>query len=287
MNIAVLADTHGRILLAFKVVERWQRETGETIDLILQCGDMGIYPDVSKLDRATIRHAESDETELGFSKYFVERNDEAEKVLSQVSCNLLCVRGNHEDQEFLDDLESQAIGSSFPCDCYDRVHVLKTGMLHNVSVGDDRLQLLGIGRVGPPAGESDVEKLKYIQPPEQRRLKDFSDDRLDILVTHDARRDFIRPGIGMQEITRVLEDHTPAYHFFGHTGEPFQRRIDANGTTVASKLSDFEWDEEDPSRPLKEGCLGILRWADPSNHTFEVVNAPWLKEYTMHTWQYV
>jgi hypothetical protein len=35
MNIAVLADVHGRILLAFKIIERYQQETGERIDLIL------------------------------------------------------------------------------------------------------------------------------------------------------------------------------------------------------------------------------------------------------------
>ncbi len=118
MNIAVLADTHGRILLAFKIVDRYQRETGKKIDLILQCGDMGIFPDVEKIDKATRRHAETDETELGFAQYFVEHTDEAESVLAQVDCDLLCVRGNHEDQEFLDDLEARSDNSSFPCDYY-------------------------------------------------------------------------------------------------------------------------------------------------------------------------
>lgn len=41
MNIAVFADVHGRILLAFKLCARWEKETGEQIDLILQAGDMG------------------------------------------------------------------------------------------------------------------------------------------------------------------------------------------------------------------------------------------------------
>ena len=51
MRIAVFADVHGRILLAFKLVARYQRETGEHIDLILQCGDMGIFPDIATLDK--------------------------------------------------------------------------------------------------------------------------------------------------------------------------------------------------------------------------------------------
>ena len=42
MNIAILADVHGRLLLAFKLVERYQRETGEQIDLILQACESSI-----------------------------------------------------------------------------------------------------------------------------------------------------------------------------------------------------------------------------------------------------
>ena len=70
MNIAILADVHGRILLAFKIVERYQRETGEQIDLILQCGDVGIFPQVDRLAKATRRIAEQDPTELGFAEHF-------------------------------------------------------------------------------------------------------------------------------------------------------------------------------------------------------------------------
>ncbi len=80
---------------------------------------------------------------------------------------------------------------------------------------------------------------------------------------------------------------TPHVHFFGHTGQPFQRRTDENGVTVCSKLSDFEWEESDRGGRLKEGCLGVLRWQDSNQHRFDVVNAPWIKEYTPHTWRYL
>ncbi len=86
MNVAVFADVHGRILLAFKVVERYQRETGIQIDLILQCGDVGIFPDVHRLDKATLRHADEDDSELGFSQHFLYPNREADQVLSNLTC---------------------------------------------------------------------------------------------------------------------------------------------------------------------------------------------------------
>ena len=42
MRIAIFSDVHGRILLAFKLVLRYQIETGNKINYILQCGDAGI-----------------------------------------------------------------------------------------------------------------------------------------------------------------------------------------------------------------------------------------------------
>ena len=44
MNIAVFADVHGRILLTFMLCARWEQETGQRIDLILQAGDLGSFP---------------------------------------------------------------------------------------------------------------------------------------------------------------------------------------------------------------------------------------------------
>ncbi len=287
MIIAVLADLHGRLLLAFKILDRYQRETGERIDLILQCGDVGIFPDVARLDKATKRIAESDPTELGFAAFFVSPMAEAEEVLDRVSCDMICVRGNHEDHEYLDHLEEESDGPVFSVDCYRRIWCMKTGLVHEIRRGDTLLRLLGIGRVGAPAGEKQPFCEKYIQTYEQDRISRMNGNIFDVLVTHDARRDFIRPGIGMMEISAVLDRQAPSYHFFGHTGQPFEKSFDKNGVTACSKLSDFEWEESDRGGHLKEGCLGILRWKDEADHEFEVFDAPWLKEYTPHTWPYL
>ncbi|MHB0958161.1 MAG: metallophosphoesterase [Pirellulaceae bacterium] len=287
MNIAIFADVHGRILLAFKVVERYQRETGETIDVILQCGDVGIFPDVAALDKATHRIAEHDVSELGFAMHFTTPNPEAEAVLDQLSCMMICVRGNHEDHRYLDGLENQSDAAIFPVDCYHRVWCLKTGLIHRFCAPDAEISLLGIGRVGAPDTEPNPFLNKYIQQHEQDRLAEVADLPFDVLLTHDGRRDFVRHGIGMREIGMILDRQAPAYHFFGHTGQPFQRRTDENGVTVCSKLSDFEWEESDRGGRLKEGCLGVLRWQDANHHRFDVVDAPWIREYTPHTWLYL
>ncbi len=287
MNVAIFADVHGRILLALKIIERYEQEMGERIDLILQCGDMGIFPDLSRLDKATRRIAELDATELGFAEYFTQPRAEAEAVLENLACDMICVRGNHEDHQYLDGLEQQSETAVFPIDCYSRLWCLKTGFRHRVKVSGGELNLLGIGRVGAPDTEGEPYLDKYIQRSEQDRLNQLVGKPFDVLLTHDVRRDFICPGIGMREISMVLDRHAPAYHFFGHTGRPFEKSIDANGRTICSKLSDFEWDETDRGGRLNDGCLGILRWQDAASHQFHVVDAPWIKEYTPHTWKYL
>ena len=61
-NYLVFGDLHGRILPAFKLASVWAREHATPIDGIIQVGDLGYFPDLSRLDKATQRHAEKDPT---------------------------------------------------------------------------------------------------------------------------------------------------------------------------------------------------------------------------------
>jgi hypothetical protein len=287
VNIAVFADVHGRILLAFKLVERYQRETGETIDLILQCGDLGIFPDPSRLDKATLRHAMEDATELGFLGDFVEPKAEVEAVLSRVSSPLLCVRGNHEDHEFLDRLEAATAEPIFPVDPYRRILVLKTGVPYSFVVATARLDLLGIGRIGALGEEGKKDRARYIQDHERQRLLACAKEPVDVLLTHDAAKNFVTRGFGMDEIREFLDARAPVYHFYGHTGKPLDRRRDKNRVSWSVKFSDFEWDERDRGGRLKDGCMGVLHWQSQEKHRLEILHAPWLKEYTRNSWRHL
>lgn len=287
MNIAVFADVHGRILLAFKLVDRYQRETGKQIDLILQCGDMGIFPDMDRLDKGTERSAETDETELGFVDHFVVRSSEVEEILDKTSCPLVCVRGNHEDHQHLDTLEAKHRGPAFPVDCYGRCFVLKTGVLYTPRSENGAINIVGIGRIGPRPKIANPTKPIYIQPHESQRVRDLPNMPIDILLTHDARPGFGKDGAGMQEIGETLDRFAPTYHFHGHTGRPCERRIDANGKTRCCKLADLEWDPKSRSRSLAPCSFGILRWEDREHHSFEIVADRWLKQYTADTWRFL
>ncbi len=90
----------------------------------------------------------------------------------------------------------------------------------------------------------------------------------------------------MIEIRDVLDGYRPAYHFYGHTEELCYQRRDTNGATLACKLSDLTWDDGRGGL-VQAGSMAILTWHNLQEHSLEVVDEPWLKEYGKHTWQYV
>ena len=104
MRVAVFADIHGKFLLPFKLVHLYQQETGNRIDHILQCGDMGAFPDLAAMDKATLRHARRDRDELGFHDDFLRVKPGIARFLDELDVDMTCVRGNHEDHDFLDGL---------------------------------------------------------------------------------------------------------------------------------------------------------------------------------------
>jgi len=295
MNIAVFADLHGRILLAFKLCARWERETGERLDLILQAGDVGIFPDPTRLDKATLRYAQQDPTELGFLKDFVIYDEKVAAVLAQTSCNLICVRGNHEDHRWLDTREMQESGPIFSVDVYQRLYCLKTGVPYIYTTGNEQLAVLGIGRVGP---RSEEVKDTNIQPYEQVQLKKLGATTVDVLLTHDmpagasarhVRSRNMPEGLatrnrGMEEISLALEQYQPRYHFYGHVGGDCLQGVGEHSTQFC-KLADLEW--HGAGQVVHPGSMAILRWANNTMHSLNVVRDDWYKEYTANTWLYI
>lgn len=224
---------HGNILLAFQCCARWQQETGQHLDLILQTGELGVFPDRTRLDRSTRRYSKSNTTVLGFLEHFTTYHAKVAVVLGDTTCPVLFVRGNHEDHLWLDSLEQQATAPLFPVDAYQRLWCLKTGIFQRAN---ETITILGIGRIGRPA-TSHREKSHYIQFAERQRIERLDAAPIDLLLTHDAARDSIYPGSGSLEISKVLQHQRPACHFFGHYGGPTRSRPDTNGVTLSYKLA--------------------------------------------------
>ena len=198
-----------------------------------------------------------DRDELGFIDDFVHAKPPIAQFLDRLNLNMLCVRGNHEDHEFLDELERQSVQAAFPIDAYRRVWVLKTGEPFVLQKDGESLEIFGIGRIGDrkqrPHGE-------FIQEYERQTLRRFIKGCLknkhdpDVLITHDKPSDS-QSGYGAEEIADVLDQLAFAYHFYGHTGEAYRQNLADNGITRSVKIKELEFDRQGK---LSEGCMLIL-----------------------------
>ncbi|MDO3425923.1 metallophosphoesterase [Chryseobacterium sp. APV1] len=279
MKIAIFSDIHGKILLPFKLVDLYQKETGSKIDFILQCGDLGAYPNIENLDKATIKHAQYDRDELGFHDNFTKENPEIKAFLDELNMNMICVRGNHEDHDFLDRQEKENPDESiFPIDIYERVFVCKSGLEQTLETEDEVLHFVGIGRIGDRKGRSEK---RFIQDYERFEIKKLlkTKDTFDILITHD--KDDSQSGYGMPEIREVLDNVIFQYHFYGHTGEPFREETDVNGITQSIKVRELEFNE---NGMLEKGCMIILT-KENEELSIEIVDQKLTNKMTKFNWK--
>lgn len=281
IRIAIFSDIHGKLLLPFKMVNQYQKMFDQEIDLILQCGDIGAYPNLENLDKATIRHAKHDRDELGFHDDFTNKNEDIAAFLEELNVKMICVRGNHEDQDFLDQLEAEYPNhSSFPIDTYESVWVCKSGESQVFKKGNEHVSFVGLGRIGDRKGRQEP---RFIQKYEFEKIKKLfkSKELFDLFITHDSDNTGDM-GYGSAEIREVLDNIPFQYHFFGHTGKPYSCNLDLNGITQSIKVKELEFNE---SAVLPENCMLIL---EKDGDNFKVTSAPisFTNIFTKHDWKW-
>ena len=283
MNIAIFADLHGRLELCLRLCRRWQMETEERLDLILQAGDLGAFFDARRIDRATLQHAKYDPTEVGFLNDFAHHNPQVSDLLNEIDCPFWLVRGNHEDHAELDARESSIAGATFPIDVYGRIQCLKTGVIAEHTASGRTIRVLGIGRIGAREEGIKSTETKYIQPFERQRLRQLKLAQFDILLTHDSALDMVTPGFGMLEINDAIDRWRPPLHFYGHTGESFAHHAHKNGVTDSYRVADLHF-EDQLGGQLAPQSFGLLRWGSSTDFEFETISASWTREYNRYTW---
>ncbi len=272
----VFGDLHGRILAAFRLATVWAREHGTRVAGILQVGDLGYFPDPSRLDKATRRHAAADPLELG-TQFVAQPSREADDVFADpdVPDVLWFTAGNHED---FDALEAQAHGDAFAVDAYQRVWCIRDG--HTVSLpGGMRVGALwGIDGQAPRRRHG-VRGRALIDPDSAARLACLS---FDMLLTHDSPRDAIIPDAGSQEIRDLIAAVQPQLAFFGHYKGEGERIAGDFGTTEVYHMAGMELREA--GQYPEAGSVGVLTW-DGTRGRFAYVEEGWPRTFTRHNWQ--
>jgi hypothetical protein len=275
----VFGDLHGRVLPAFKLAQAWSREHGVALAGLLQVGDLGYFPDPSRFDKATKRHAAKDSLEGGV-RLVAQPSEEADAVFAVESCPgaLWFTAGNHEDYELLKEWESGAghAADSFVVDAYGKLRCLRDGHVAELPGGLRVGALWGIDDKAPRARQ----KIPPGGRIRHRSTAALSCARFDVLLAHESPRDAILAGHGSEDIGSVIRCARPAFAFFGHyhsTG----RRVEGDfGATRVYHLSHLELDSR-----AEEGSVGLLTW-DGGAGDFAYLDPAWLRTVTRHNWKH-
>jgi hypothetical protein len=276
----VFGDLHGRILHAFKLAAVWAREHDMRVDGLLQVGDLGYFPDLSRLDKATRRHAADDPTELG-AQDIVFPNPLADEVFADPDCptTLWFTAGNHEDHDALTEC-ANAAGPQPDCvvDAYCKARCIRDGRILAIEDGPSVGALWGVDGDGANCRKNLPER-GYIR---ERSANKLLAGPLDVLLTHDAPLDAKRVGYGSEAIAAVIGLAQPAFAFFGHYHGQGARVAADFGRTEVYHLSGFELSCRDDN--AETGSVGALTWSD-STRQFDFLNEDWLRTFTLHNWR--
>jgi Icc-related predicted phosphoesterase len=289
-NIAVFGDTHGHLRLLFQICRLWQRAHKRRLDAILQCGDLGYFPNPKAIDRATKKFAKDDAEELGFSRYFRQTGPTeddpllhrillgAAETLDSVTCPFFWCHGNHEDFRALEAaIENK---NRVAVDRFNRLEYVRSGSLldlNGLSIG-----ALGGGpeRAQDSVRDTDAGGWRLVS---EHAAKALLAQSFDVLLTHVGPQ-----GVGGETehygsncVRRVIESCQPAYHFFAHHNDPIAPT--SIGRTRCYWLNDVNF-QDSPGGQINPGCMGVLSWDDEAKHTFHVVEQSWLTQLTRHNW---
>lgn len=275
----VFGDLHGRILPAFRLALAWSAEHGERVDALLQVGDLGWFPDPTRLDAATRRHAARDPLELG-AQLLAAPSGEADEVLvaEDPPFDLYFTAGNHEDFAALTAATVGCDEPDVPVDAYRRVRLVRDGEVATLPGGLRVGALWGIDDEAPRA--------RRAAPPEARiRWRSavrLAGTRFEVLLAHDGPRDVVFADAGSAAIDAVLEAARPAFAFFGHyrlpPGLAAQQRAGALPTRHAATrvvhLAGLTL-----RRSAEPGSVGVLRWGEDGG-SFQPLDRGWLASFT-------
>lgn len=242
-TFAVFGDIHGRISLMLVLARRWEVDSGHTLTGVLQVGDMGAFPDPTRLDAATARHARHDPDELGYSQYRA-GCDEGAALLSGSTWPVVWVRGNHEDEDHL-----RTFASPTAIDPWQRLWFVPDGT--TFTVNGVRIGAMG----GKPASR------RPSRPPCPHSISTslaqnaYPQKDIDVLLSHAGPREILRHG--SRQISALCARIRPRVHLFGH------HHIRHGPTASAHGVQHIGLDHLGFVRGrLQRGCWGILHLGD-------------------------
>jgi predicted phosphohydrolase len=276
LNFAVFGDIHGRIALMYTLAILWQQQSGMELDGLLQVGDMGAFPDSSKLDKATKKHAEKDTDELGFQQFCVATPESEFYLQHQQAPSTYFVRGNHEDFDYLGKFTKPS-----SIDPWQKIWFIPDDRIITVGDASRSVKIAAFGGIASgsekrsrgKSARDEYRKSQKISKSEPRFFSEHSIDNIspdlqnaDILMTHAGP---ICPELpnGSMLIQSLVEYVNPRIHLFGH----HHRVIDRQNHLTGSQSIGLEHLEFGTNGKLKHGSWGILS-VSPASLSFYFIS---------------
>lgn len=270
MKIAFIGDVHGRIFHAISAILMWQIKNNEKLDMIIQVGDFGAYPEPDD-EMLNNKFVLQDPTELDFSRYIkadLELQEDLKYARQQLNCPIHFIRGNHEDFQWLNAI-SQGGEKIAAVDNFDLIKYVPDGSI--IEFKGHRITVLG-GMEGTNDQNEAINDKVY-----ETLLK--SEPRLiDILVAHDSPYGtgvgFTGEIQGSKQVTELIKAIRPKYLISGHYHHMVGPKIIEETKYLGLNIL-IPPIRKDKERRVQPGSIGIL---DMDKGTLEFVEDEWLSE---------
>jgi len=299
MNILVFSDPHGRIALIYRIIYEFQKNKNFDVDLVLVTGDLGIFPDINKMDKMSLKFALKDASEFGFSRYFepiissytpfkeIGQTESVfmEKILPAIKCKIIFVGGNHEDYEYLKlCINNQDV--IVPVEKRKKLWYLQNNYIYDFN----GLRICGIS--GLDKNKCNPKKHNPMALIDDNKIRNFIDSVFNykphILLTHDGLNNPSQIPDNSSCFLSVIQNINPVYHFFGHYHWAIEvinyseKYLELKKTrTRGVLLNETNFDSQGN---LNKNCIGFLQWENEDNNSFTYINDDWLKNITKYGW---
>ena len=218
---------------------------------------------MSKLDKATKKHAEKDTDELGFQDFYIATPDSKFYLEHQQAPTTYFVRGNHEDFDYLGNFTTPSA-----IDPWQKIWFIPDCQTLKVERGSRAVKIAAFGGIAPrqeqlARGKSAREQYRKAQKIGRSEPRFFSEHSLDRILTDIQRADILMTHAGpyssdlptgsilLEQLGRQLQ---PRVHLFGHHHRVIDRQNSPNGS-LSIGLEHLEFDRHGK---LTYGSWGIL-----------------------------
>ncbi len=272
----------------------WQVQEGVHLDGVLVCGDLGYFPDMTHLDKATKWHAKRDPEELGFAEFFTRRSALREDPwlrsvfagdpddLRSVRCPVVFCHGNHEDFRALAEIGKE--GPLVAVDVFRRIYYLRSGEV---------TELAGL-RIGALGGEAELpgqpDGPLFGPRVSRKAAQRLMDQFFDVLLSHAGPWEVVpqgKPDIGSRAVSEVIRACHPAYNFYGHYGFAVAPVTLGQTRCIWHEGVAFQRISGGVMGPIQPGCMGVLCWGARDEHSYSLVDGAWFRGVTAHTWPHL